>query len=75
MREYVFVCAMRPIQEGKETFDTNFEGSVGFGFDKKPGVEGGVLRHQPEAPHSLLSGKAAAPVQQAVYMGFPAVSQ
>lgn len=54
MKEYVFVSAVRPIQEGKETFDTIFEGSggFGFGFDRKPGV-GRVLRHQPEAPHSL----------------------
>lgn len=51
MREYAFVSAVRPIHEGEG--DTIFEGSVGFGFDRKPGARRGVLRHQPETPHSL----------------------
>lgn len=76
MKEYVFVSAVRPIQEGRRHSTPSLKdqvvlvlvltGNLGWG-----GCSDTNQRH----PTPCLSGQAAAPVQQAGYMGFPAASQ
>lgn len=61
-RECVNVYVVRPIQDsfkGKETFDTIFEGWVGFGFDRKRAGERCSNTHLPvyqDSSHSRAAG-------------------